>query len=159
MSNKILYQRGFNDLFFKFIEDIIEMFSNDSDFIIAKTTFETLKKANPSSLIKAWYKFITVPFISGYNPNSESTEEDKSFSEKSNDRNLTEENLNILLFLKNFEVNFQNNKISELNNFFIKLNRELVNIIQNNDENENNKLFIIEKYFNQLNTLAVSFNI
>jgi hypothetical protein len=196
MSSKILYQRGFNDLFFKFMEDIIRMFSHDQDFIVAKTTFETLKKANPSSLIKAWYKFITIPFIeysssihqksteNVLSPSPEKGIDNEGFrrSEAKVNPHLPEcnegepmdlpersvgkdqlsaaggGNLNIILFLENFDVIFQNNRISELNNFFVKLNRELRTVIENNDHLEINKILVVEKYFNQLNTLAVSFS-
>jgi hypothetical protein len=117
ISNKVIFQRGFNELFFKFIDEIISMFSNDSDFLIARTTFETLKKANPSSIIKAWYNFITISFLNfSQQVKQESTEEKEKYDQ-------IEVKYNVIIFLKNFELS-DKNKISELNNFFIKLRRE-----------------------------------
>jgi hypothetical protein len=161
ISNKILFQRGFNDLFFKFMDDIIQMFSNDNEFIVAKTTFETLKRANPSSLVKAWYKYITLPFITENN--------DLTFLENASPDPT---NLKVLLFLKSYETNINKNSIPELNGFFIKLKTELDKIILylplKDSENESSekqtneynleKLLVVDNYFNKLNKLSISYS-
>lgn len=186
ISNKILYQRGFNDLFFKFMDDIIQMFSNEPDFIIAKTTFETLKRANPSSLVKAWYKFITTPFIAEYgeflsSETSLSNNLPLQATENWSSSEQSIEKMNVLLFLKSYETNINKNTIPELNGFFIKLKSELDNIISSslrsgntffspsldtensvsstlNSDEKMNKLIVINNYFNKLNKLCISYS-
>ena len=179
ISNKILYQRAFNDLFFKFMDEIIQMFSNDHDFIVAKTTFETLKRANPSSIVKAWYKFIAMPFMEENKINILSTntfegtyDAKKAFT----DRNVGE-SLNVFLFLKSYETNMNKNQIPELNVFFVKLKRELDKIIIIINENQSmelgsprryeedvlrkqniEKILSIDNYFNKLNKLGASYS-
>lgn len=151
ISNKILFQRGFNDLFFKFMDDIIQMFSNDNEFIIAKTTFETLKRANPSSLVKAWYKYITLPFIT---ENS-----DLTFLE---DASTDPTKLKVLLFLKSYETNINKNSIPELNGFFIKLKTELDKIILHlplhDTTNESSSTILSDESFKSDNESVNIFN-
>jgi hypothetical protein len=174
ISNKILYQRAFNDLFFKFMDEIIQMFSNDHDFIVAKTTFETLKRANPSSIVKAWYKFIAMPFMEENRINIfEGTSDPKNaFTDKN-----VGESLNVFLFLKSYETNMNKNQIPELNVFFVKLKRELDKIIIIINENQAmelgsprrseedvlrkqniEKILSIDNYFNKLNKLGASYS-
>ena len=62
MSDKTTLLRAFNNTFFEFLDDIISIFPNDRKIMDAKTSFEFFKKANPTSLLKAWYHFVYLPY-------------------------------------------------------------------------------------------------
>lgn len=54
--------KGFNTHFFEFIDDIIQSFPENQNIKNAKTTFEIFKKANPTSILKAWNNFVYQPY-------------------------------------------------------------------------------------------------
>jgi hypothetical protein len=156
------------------MDEIIQMFSNDHDFIVAKTTFETLKRANPSSIVKAWYKFIAIPFMEENRINILKPTYDPKIA--FTDKNV-EKSLNVFLFLKSYETNMNKNQIPELNVFFVKLKRELDKIIIIINENQEmelgsprrteedvlrkqniEKILTIDDYFNKLNKLGASYS-
>lgn len=62
MTDKSTLMRAFNKHFFDFIDDIIGIFPENTDLASAKTSFETIKKANPSAISKAWFHFIYTPY-------------------------------------------------------------------------------------------------
>jgi len=62
MSDKSSILRAFNTHFFDFIDDLICIFPENNDLVIAKTSFDTIKKANPTAIIKAWVKFVYIPY-------------------------------------------------------------------------------------------------
>ena len=62
MNDKSTVLRGFNNTFFEFVEDIISIFPDNLDLKTSKTAFELFKKANPTSIIKAWYHFVYVTY-------------------------------------------------------------------------------------------------
>lgn len=62
MSDKQTIVRAFNGQFFEFVEDIIITLPEKRDLNDAKTTFETFKRLNPSSIIKAWLIFVYYPY-------------------------------------------------------------------------------------------------
>ena len=132
-SNKITIQRGFNDQFFKMINEVISLFLEDTDYLVAKSTFERLKHSNPSVLIKGWYKFIYTPF--------QNESSDFLFDK----------------FLENFAILKQQNQIVELSNFFMKFNQELLRFKVSTSEEERNVYLKIEKYFYFLNRLSASY--
>ena len=61
-SNKTTIMRAFNNHFFDFLDDIIRIFPENNDLINSKTSFNTIKMANPSIIIKSWYKFVYAPY-------------------------------------------------------------------------------------------------
>lgn len=67
MADKTTLLRAFNAHFFEFVDDIIRIFPNNSELNVSKTSFETIKRANPTAIIKAWK-------IHVYNPYSEAIE-------------------------------------------------------------------------------------
>ena len=133
-SNKIIVQRGFNDQFFKMINDVIILFPEDTDYIVAKSTFERLKQSNPSVLIKGWYKFILMPF-----------------------QNETSTFL-FHHFLEHFSMLKQQNQIVELSNFFTKFNEELLRFKISTIEDEQTLYSKFERYFYVLNNLASTYS-
>jgi hypothetical protein len=50
--------KAFNTHFFEFLDDIISLYPQTKDLTDARTTFEFFKKANPTSIIKAWHQFV-----------------------------------------------------------------------------------------------------
>ena len=47
---------AFNDHFMEFVNDIINVFPNDTDILAAKNSFMLIRKANPKMIIKIWHK-------------------------------------------------------------------------------------------------------
>lgn len=48
----------FNTQFFEFMDDIVSIFPDNLEIISARNTFETFRRANPTSIIKVWYKYV-----------------------------------------------------------------------------------------------------
>jgi hypothetical protein len=67
MSDKSTLLRAFNTHFFNFIDDIISIFPDNSDIAVARTSFDTIKRANPTAIIKAWCKFVYLPYANVIN--------------------------------------------------------------------------------------------
>jgi hypothetical protein len=62
MEKKTTLNRAFNTLFFNFLEDIISIYPDNTEICVAKTSFETFKKLNPTIIIKAWHSYVYVPY-------------------------------------------------------------------------------------------------
>lgn len=60
--DKITVLRAFNSYFFEFMNQVIVFFPENIDIQIGKTTFENIKKMNPTTLIKCWHCYITIPY-------------------------------------------------------------------------------------------------
>lgn len=56
MSNNIL--TAFNDHFFEFLNDVQNVFPQDTDILTAKNALLTVRKANPKMIVKIWNSFI-----------------------------------------------------------------------------------------------------
>jgi hypothetical protein len=52
------YTTLFNNHFFEFVEDIENVFPQNSDILVTKNTLMTIKKSNPKLLVKIWDKFV-----------------------------------------------------------------------------------------------------
>jgi len=50
--------RAFNKHFFDFLEDIITIYPEKKEIVNAKTSFEIIKRANPTAIVKAWNKHV-----------------------------------------------------------------------------------------------------
>lgn len=62
MNDKTSILRAFNTHLFNFLDDIIGIFSDNKELIYARTSFDAIKRANPTVIIKVWYKFIYIPY-------------------------------------------------------------------------------------------------
>ena len=62
MSNKTNILKTFNTQFFSFLDDVIKVFPDNTDIIVGKKSFETIKRANPTLIIKIWHQFIYDPY-------------------------------------------------------------------------------------------------
>jgi len=58
MSQKSSILTAFNDHFVEFINDIVNVFPENTDVITGKNSLILMRKANPSMLIKIWDKNI-----------------------------------------------------------------------------------------------------
>ena len=58
MTDKSTVLRGFNTHFFEFVDEVIRIFPDNRDIQEAKTTFDLIKKANPTAIVKAWQIFV-----------------------------------------------------------------------------------------------------
>lgn len=62
MADKSTLSRAFNTHLIDFFDDIIRIYPDNQDIIKAKASFETIKKANPSLIVKAWYQKVYTPY-------------------------------------------------------------------------------------------------
>jgi len=63
MSDKSSVLRTFNTHFFEFVDDILNLFPSNPDLLSARKSFETIKKANPTAILKAWNSLVYSPYI------------------------------------------------------------------------------------------------
>lgn len=62
MTDKSTILKTFNVQFFDFLTDIISIVPHNIDLINAKKSFETIKRLNPSAIIKIWFTHVFVPY-------------------------------------------------------------------------------------------------
>jgi len=62
MTDKSIVLRSFNNLFFEFLDDLQRILPENNEITYAITTFTTIRRANPTAIIKAWYKFVNIPY-------------------------------------------------------------------------------------------------
>ena len=62
LSQKSLYLKSFNQLFFDFVNEIIVLFPENHNILQAKESFELFKKCNPTILIKCWFTNVNQPY-------------------------------------------------------------------------------------------------
>jgi hypothetical protein len=61
-SDKTTVLRAFNNVFFEFLKEISNLFTDNNDIKDATVGLELFKKANPTSIIKSWYSFVYKPY-------------------------------------------------------------------------------------------------
>lgn len=62
MTDKSSILRAFNTHLFDFMDDLISIFPENNDLVISKASFDTIKRANPTAIIKSWVKFVYIPY-------------------------------------------------------------------------------------------------
>lgn len=62
MSDKSTISRAFNKHFFEFLDDVMRILPNDPELSKAVASFETIKKMNPTILVKSWYTHVYGPY-------------------------------------------------------------------------------------------------
>lgn len=60
--SKSTFLKAFNTLFIDFMEDVKTIFPDDKNIKLAQSSFETIKKANPTIVIKTWFKYVTTKY-------------------------------------------------------------------------------------------------
>jgi hypothetical protein len=61
-SDKSTLLRAFNKHFFEFMDDIITIYPDATDIISGRATFELIRKANPTAILKVWHYYIYSPY-------------------------------------------------------------------------------------------------
>ena len=62
MSNNSIILKAFNKQFFDFLTDIINIFPENEHLLTSKEYFESIKKMNPTLIIKVWHNYICTPY-------------------------------------------------------------------------------------------------
>jgi hypothetical protein len=62
MTDKSTILKGFNTHFFDFLDDIAGAIDNNEEILTSKVFFETIKKANPTMIIKCWFLYVYTPY-------------------------------------------------------------------------------------------------
>ena len=60
--SKTTYSKAFQTLLSEFLKDILHIFPEDKNIKVAKTSIETIQKANPAIVIRTWNKYITAKY-------------------------------------------------------------------------------------------------
>ena len=61
-TDKSTIMRAFNTHFMEFLEDVSSIYPENNDIHSAKNSFETIKRMNPTAIIKVWYTFVYSPY-------------------------------------------------------------------------------------------------
>jgi len=62
MSNKTSIMRAFNTHFFDFMDDIISIYPDNNEISSARVSFDTIKRANPTAIVKVWHLYVYSPY-------------------------------------------------------------------------------------------------
>ena len=62
MTDKSIVLKTFNLQFFEFLNDILRIFPENTDIATAKKSFETIKRANPTAILKVWSNYVYTPY-------------------------------------------------------------------------------------------------
>jgi len=62
MTDKSTILRSFNKHFFDFLDDIKSILPENKEILYAITSFDTIKRANPTIIVKAWYSNVFLPY-------------------------------------------------------------------------------------------------
>jgi hypothetical protein len=62
MADKSTLLRTFNNHLFEFLDDIIRIFPDNLEMQTAKTSFQTIKRANPTAIVKVWFSYVYMPY-------------------------------------------------------------------------------------------------
>jgi len=54
--------KAFNTHFFEFVDDVVGIFPDRIELATARKTFDMIRKANPTAILKAWYAHVYVPY-------------------------------------------------------------------------------------------------
>ena len=62
MTDKSTILKGFNTHFFNFLDDVASIIEDNDEILTSKAFFETVKKANPTLIIKCWNLYVYQPY-------------------------------------------------------------------------------------------------
>lgn len=62
MTDKSNILKTFNNQFFAFLEDVMRVFPDNLDIATGKKSFEMIRIANASLIIKSWYSYVYLPY-------------------------------------------------------------------------------------------------
>ena len=55
--------KAFNKHFQEMFDNILEVYPDNLEILTAKTSSKTISSLNPTTLIKAWFKFVVEPYL------------------------------------------------------------------------------------------------
>jgi len=61
-TDKSTLLRAFNKHFFEFMDDIIAIYPDSTDIISGRASFDVIKRANPTAILKVWHQYIYSPY-------------------------------------------------------------------------------------------------
>lgn len=61
-TDKTTLLRAFNKHFFEFMDDIIAIYPDSTDIISGRASFDVIKRANPTAILKVWHQYIYLPY-------------------------------------------------------------------------------------------------
>lgn len=61
-DDKSIVLKTFNKHFIDLLEDVLIVYPDNIEILSAKNSFETIKRLNPTTLIKAWYTYVYIPY-------------------------------------------------------------------------------------------------
>jgi len=62
MSDKSTILKTFNTHFFEFLDDLISIFPECKDLVVARKSLDTIRKLNPSTVLKVWLSSVYTPY-------------------------------------------------------------------------------------------------
>lgn len=62
MTDKSTLMKSFNTHFFDFLNDVSGIIEDNEEILTSKEFFETIKKANPTLIIKCWFLYVYQPY-------------------------------------------------------------------------------------------------
>jgi hypothetical protein len=62
MADKSSILKAFNNHFFDFVDNVISVIDDNAELQYGKSSLLTIKKANPTLIVKMWYSRIYVPY-------------------------------------------------------------------------------------------------
>ena len=62
MTDRSTILKTFNSHFFDFLDDVLRIFPDNKEIATARKSFDTIKRANPTAILKAWAKFVYTPY-------------------------------------------------------------------------------------------------
>ena len=65
VDDKLSITKAFNKHFFEFMDDLISIYPDNPENAVlrgGRNSFDTFRRANPTSIIKVWYIFIYLPY-------------------------------------------------------------------------------------------------
>jgi hypothetical protein len=101
MTDKTTLLRAFNTHFFEFLDDLLGVFPNNKEISYAKTSFETIKRANPTAIIKSWYNFVFLPYKDVINQGNLTFFIDKDYGSDLSHLNKSEEIIKMIDNIRN----------------------------------------------------------
>ena len=59
---KSILLKTFNKHLIDLLDDVLIVYPENIEILSTKSSLETLKRMNPTAIIKAWYKFVYIPY-------------------------------------------------------------------------------------------------
>lgn len=96
MSDKSAILKAFNNHFFEFFDDLINIVEDNTDIKSSKKFLSLTKLANASLIIKIWYQFISTPYKSYFDNDDLDYFANKDYSEDLSQLSNAEDTLKAL---------------------------------------------------------------